>query len=251
MALYTINTSPSFFKYFGVHTHEYYELILNLEGTGTMTIGSEKFPFFPGSVHIVPKNTPHIKESNDKFKDIYFLTDKLGIGALGMEENAPIAFCDDSEKTLETVMKMMLYRYLKGNKNDTVLQAMYDLAMKIVEDASMKEKAESLSDVITQRLAVSFNDPELSVCSALDGLGYTRDHMRRIFKDERGVTPGEYLTSLRVCHAKKLLKKQKELCLQIGEIAALCGYYDIRYFSRIFKRETGFTPLEYAKKHRS
>ena len=31
-----------------------------------------------------------------------------------------------------------------------------------------------------------------------------------------------------------------------AEIAAMCGYYDPSYFSRVFKKETGQSPAEYA-----
>ncbi len=248
MSLYTINTSSYIYKYYGVHTHECYEIILNLEGEGTMTIGDNQFPFFPGSVHVVPKNTPHIKESKNKFRDIYFLTDTLSLTPITMGDT-PIVFCDDAEGTLEKLMQMMLYRYLQGNKNDTVLEAMYELALKIIEDSSIKEQSDPVVEAVVQKLSLSFNDPELSVSEALDNMGYSKDHIRRKFMAERGVSPVEFLTSLRITHAKKLLRKQKELCMQISEVGALCGYYDPRYFSRIFKRETGLTPLEYSKKH--
>ena len=247
MSLYEINTSPHFFKYCGPHTHKCYELILNLEGSGTMTIGSEEYDFFPGSVHIVPKDTPHIKYTEDKFRDIYFLTDTLPYSS--QFDNTPIAFSDDANKTLEKLMHMMLYRYLEGHKNDTVLESMYELAMRIVAEASARSHRDPLVEQLIQLLTRSFNDPEFSISTALDSMGYSRDHLRRMFIANVGVSPSEYLTSLRINHAKKLLRNQKETRSSISEISALCGYYDSRYFSRIFKKETGATPLEYAKKH--
>ena len=247
MALYEINTSPKFFKYCGSHTHKCYELILNLEGNGIMTIGSEEYNFFPGSVHIVPKNTPHIKYTEDKFRDIYFLTDTLPYSI--QSDDTPVAFSDDANKTLETLMHMMLYRYLEGNKNDMVLESMYELAMSIVAESSSRSHRDPLVEQLLQRLTRSFNDPELSVSKLLDSMGYSKDHLRRIFIASVGVSPSEYLTSIRINHAKKLLINQKETRLTISEISALCGYYDSRYFSRIFKKRTGLTPLEYAQKH--
>ena len=247
MSLYEINTSPKFFKYYGSHTHKYYELILNLEGNGIMTIGSEEYNFFPGSVHIVPKNTPHIKYTEDKFRDIYLLTDTLPYSI--QSDNPPVAFLDDANKTLETLMYMMLYRYLAGNKNDIVLESMYELAMSIVAEAASRSHRDPLVEQLLHRLTHSFNDPELSVSSVLDSMGYSKDHLRRIFISNVGVSPSEYLTSVRINHAKKLLINQKETHLPVSEISALCGYYDSRYFSRIFKKTTGLTPLEYARNH--
>lgn len=250
MALYTINMSPHFFKYCGVHTHEWHELILNLEGEGIMTIGNKQFPFFPGSVHIVPQNTPHIKESKDKFRDIYFLTDTLfPIQPTQLNAEAIITFSDDTDRTLEKLMQMMLYRYLQGNKNDTVLESMYELALKIVEESCIKVQKDPVVEKIIQKLTSCFNDPDISVSEILHTMGYSKDHLRRKFVCEVGVTPSEYLTSLRISQAKKMLKRQRELGIPISEIGALCGYYDARYFSRIFKKETGLSPQEYAKKH--
>jgi len=146
-------------------------------------------------------------------------------------------------------MRMMLFRYLQGNKKDSVLEAMYELALKIIEDSLIKKQSTPTVEAVVQDLTLSFNEPELSVSNILEKTGYSKDHIRRKFIDERGVSPVEYLTSLRVAHAKKLLRKQKELNLPISEIGTLCGYYDPRYFARIFKKETGLTPSEYIKKH--
>ena len=249
MSLYMVNCSPCFFKYYGMHTHDCFEVILNLEGEGVITIGDKQFPFYPGSVHIVPKNTPHIKDSSNQFKDIYFLTDTLSSVPRSIDGSRPIVFSDDTDKTLEKLMHMMLYRYLQGNKNDSVLESMYELAISIIEEASVKAYIDPAVDKIIRRLTISFNDPMLTVADILDDACYNKDHVRRMFIKETGLSPKDYLTALRITQAKKLLKRQKTTHMPINVIGALCGYYDPRYFSRIFKREAGMTPMEYADKH--
>ena len=244
MALCFINSSPRAFTYCGTHTHDYHEVILNLEGEGDIMIGSEVYPFSAGSVHIVPKNVQHIKSSPKKFRDIYFHTDTLPISA---DPSLPIAFHDDGEKTFEKLMKMMLYRYMQGNKNDSVLQAMYELAMKIIEDSSLKGRRDPVVEALIHKLTHSFNDPEFSLSAALESTGYSKDHIRRRFSEATGMTPSEYLTDIRVTHAKKFLQKQKELKLSISDVGTMCGYYDTHYFARVFKQRTGMTPSQYAK----
>ncbi|MBQ8356183.1 MAG: helix-turn-helix transcriptional regulator [Clostridia bacterium] len=241
MALLYIGTSPKLFTYYGAHRHGCYEVILNLEGEGTITIGHETFDFFPGSVHVVPPDTSHIKASRESFRDIYFHTDTLS------PSNIPLSFCDDSRGTLEQVMRLMLCRYLQGNKNDAVLTKMYELAMELVKEGTPAVRYDPAVQACIQRLTLSFNDPELSVARLLTDMGYSRDHLRRKFVADLGVTPNAYLTALRIDHAKKLLT-QRELGLSVADVGAMCGYYDARYFSRVFKRETGFSPVEYAKK---
>ncbi len=67
-------------------------------------------------------------------------------------------------------------------------------------------------------------------------------YFSKIFKQYRGVTFIDYLTSFRVSRAKELLK---DLRWSIKEISCKVGYPDSNYFTRVFKRLEGLTPTEY------
>jgi len=54
----------------------------------------------------------------------------------------------------------------------------------------------------------------------------------------------EYLSEIRIKHAKILLRK---VDLKVYEIAVKVGYNNTKYFSDIFKKITGLTPIEYRK----
>ena len=162
-------------------------------------------------------------------------------------QDKPIVFQDDKEKTLEKLLQIMVCRYFREAQSDVILSSMYELVLKIIAEACTTTKKDADVESIISKLALSFNDPEFSLSDTLNSVGYCKDHVRRKFLAQTGFTPVEYLTALRIEHAKKLLSKQNELSLQIGDISMLCGYYDQRYFCRIFKRETGMTPTEYLK----
>ena len=66
----------------------------------------------------------------------------------------------------------------------------------------------------------------------------------RCFKRYMGVTPMQYLTSIRIGKAKELLKNTN---YSIQEIGNLVGYENPLYFSRIFHRQTGYSPSAYRK----
>mgnify|MGYP002510238722 FL=1 len=66
----------------------------------------------------------------------------------------------------------------------------------------------------------------------------------RCFKRYMGITPMQYLTSIRIGKAKELLKDTN---YSIQEISNLVGYENPLYFSRIFRKQTGLSPSAYRK----
>lgn len=72
--------------------------------------------------------------------------------------------------------------------------------------------------------------------------GYSRDHFTRIFKAIVGQSPQAFIIDARVTRARQLLETTT---LPLKQIAGLLGYDDVAFFSRQFKKRTGFTPRSY------
>lgn len=250
MALYSVGTSPKIFTYYGNHYHEYYELILNLEGEGRAFMGEKEYPFSPGTIHIVPPHMPHRKESKQGFRDIYFHTDTIYPGPDGAGgkyfSQIPIILNDDADKTMESILSTMLTRYLQKKKNDVILDSLYHIALQLIWEWYENVHLDPVINNIIQQLTLSFNDPEFKISSVLLATGYSQDHIRRRFHHATGMTPGEFLTEMRIRYAAQLLSQKNNLHLSVGDVGMMCGYYDSRYFSRIFKERMGMTPTEYA-----
>ncbi len=70
------------------------------------------------------------------------------------------------------------------------------------------------------------------------------DYMNRLFRQSIGKPIFQYLSEIRIAHAKELLATSSMRVSQIGEKV---GFSDESYFSKVFKRHTGVSPLNYAK----
>jgi YesN/AraC family two-component response regulator len=68
------------------------------------------------------------------------------------------------------------------------------------------------------------------------------DYINRRFQSTYGCTIFKYITKLRINKAKELIQTTD---LNFSEISYLVGIGDPYYFSKLFKKQTGFTPSEY------
>ncbi len=75
-------------------------------------------------------------------------------------------------------------------------------------------------------------------------VGVTETYFSKIFHQEVGLSPWEYLTRYRVNRAKELLTTSES---GMNLIARLVGFGDPAYFSRVFHKYTGLSPLAYRK----
>lgn len=75
--------------------------------------------------------------------------------------------------------------------------------------------------------------------AAIAQSGLSARRFNDLFKGIFGTTPNRYLVTKRIDHAKSMLETQS---LTVTEIAELCGFSDVYYFSKVFKQETGISP---------
>jgi AraC-like DNA-binding protein len=72
---------------------------------------------------------------------------------------------------------------------------------------------------------------------------FSRFHFARLFRDIYGMTPHQYLTSVRMDKARELLENDasvKEACFAVG-------FDSVASFTALFKRRLGLTPAAYQR----
>jgi two-component system, response regulator YesN len=87
-----------------------------------------------------------------------------------------------------------------------------------------------------------YMDPQLSLNEVAAHVNLSAGHFSTVFSQETGHTFKEYLTEVRIKRAKELLRTTT---LKAFEICDQVGYNDPHYFSHVFHKHTGLTPMEF------
>lgn len=128
---------------------------------------------------------------------------------------------------------------------DTVRSSMHQLIFSTLIAAELA--SDQLNPVVVsvvQKINEHFTDPDFDLSQVIGQTGYTVNHFRKLFRDEVGLPPLEYMNNRRLDYAKELFRLWKDR-LSIAEVAHTCGFRDEYYFSRYFKKHEGKTPGQY------
>lgn len=83
---------------------------------------------------------------------------------------------------------------------------------------------------------------ELSLGELSEQFHVSTSHMIHVFKAQFGLTPIQYVIHRRIGEAQQLLRTTTD---SAGDIAGQVGMVNRNYFYRMFKRLTGFSPVQY------
>lgn len=121
--------------------------------------------------------------------------------------------------------------------------ALVQVMTTVTGERRREEKHGRLSRSITY-LHEHYTEPiEKEFLAATEGLSLSQYNL--CFRRLTGYSPAEYMTLLRMKSAERLLC---ETALPIAEVARRCGYDDAYYFSRVFHRTHGCSPLAFRGK---
>ncbi len=227
---------------FHKHTHEGWEIILNISGEGYDRVGDETHLFSPGSILCVPPGVFHEKQAAQKFEDIYITT----TDAQCFYGKKALTAQDDEFKSLENIFRLIYYYYYRDSQ--TISPATESLFQALVQLLSARFQTRNIHPYaleLQRGIIENFTDPEFTMASILEKLPVCEDYSRKLFQKEFHITPHDYLVKQRIEAAKSLLGANAGS--PISQVALSCGFYDAHYFSRIFKKLTGLSPLQYQK----
>lgn len=257
-----------------MHTHEYLELAYIVSGTFRQRILDKDIVFKQGELCLIDKNCLHqdylnngpacilfIGIANDMFDNIISdqVADERIISFLQTASQKQKSLwqylhfkpknnlCEEMEENLKKLLQELI-KYDKASnyichgylmRIFRLLSTDYDISVSV---ETQKRMNWLLFDEITSYIKCNFR--EISLKKLSDHFHFSEDYFNRLIKTRTGLTYTEFVQSLRLKEAEKLLLHS---ALNIDDIAAKVGYQNKGYFYKIFIKKHNMTPAEYRK----
>ncbi|ADU31220.1 helix-turn-helix domain-containing protein [Evansella cellulosilytica] len=124
-----------------------------------------------------------------------------------------------------------------------------DLMIQLQKDAvELPTSAQNVTDEVVRYIKRNYLIEGFTVKEMAQELLYHPDYITRSMKKVIGMTPIQFLNHYRLSMAKsKIIRGNHDL----DTVARECGFSDVSYFSRIFKKKEGMTPGQYRRMSRT
>lgn len=227
---------------------EYNIVGLVAEGVGVFTNGEERLPVGVGSVFFVKKGSTFKIAFDGECKYFYVSFHGRRAGEL-MERASFFGSAGVFDLNAESE-KLISFGFDCIEKADGGNLDLFGESMLLYIIGHLTVKNRQADTLLSSIIALSgdkFSDPRFSLSALAKMLGYTPKYLSFYFKKAKGIGYSEYLRELRIDHSVFLIE-QGLVCVK--SIALLSGFYDALYFSKVFKKRRGISPLGYIKTFR-
>jgi AraC-like DNA-binding protein len=206
----------------------------------------EASPDTPAQCIALAVDSAYIRDTVNYLNDNYNNTDETHNWQLHFNQNH---FHNDSDVT-ELIDKLI--RICTGadtGKNIFADLSLKELLIRILQSQHLQlQSDEAVNDRNSSRLhfVLQYIREHLTERIPVDTLSrkayLSRNIFFRWFKEQFGITPLEYITRERIRLARHLLAGEKNT---VAQVSLQCGFSDVNYFVRAFKKSEGLTPGAY------
>lgn len=234
-------------------------LIYCTDGKGWFSIHAEKHEVSANQFFIIPATDQPLKYGSDASDPwtIYWvhftgnrlssLNDSLFIKNLVVPKSIP--FDEQRIRLWEMIYNCLEKGYSDENLNYANLSLYYLIANFLFPQKNMElsqTAAEDISDKVIEYMKNNISS-RLTITDIAAEFAYSASHFQNLFRTKTGISPIDYFIHLKIQRACQLLALSD---LRIKEVAAAVGYSDPFYFSRLFHKLMGSSPLAYKNKNR-
>ena len=230
------------------HSHPYFHYFYVKGGGGSIEIGENTYPLIPEHIYMMPKNARHSIRSGEnglnafeiKFDAvegtildrIEVLPDTLDLTGYSVEDVFAGIFTEMQnmypyyEEVVARRLDELVFTLLRAHENSNAQKS-----------TTYSQKFSEVLFYMSQNLEHPITLKELADVAHIEKIYFLKS-----FKAEIGATPMDYLRTLRINKAKKLLVNSD---MNITQISNAVGFQTIHHFTAVFKKTVGKTPTEY------
>lgn len=228
------------------HAHETWEFVYCTSGEGAFRFQDGRvLPYRTGELVAIPPGEAHANSSEHGFTNIH-----LNILEPSFPYRAAMKIRDEDGSLYKAFAEALNYYTSTKSKRELVLASLGELIVSylivFLSNSEFSGPVEKIRNSILQNYA----NADYALDEYIRTLPFHYDYLRKIFKKEIGMSPLEYLTSLRMKNAERLLSTMLTSGCAITKIAQMCGYENALYFSRVFKKYYGYSPTQFLKRLR-
>lgn len=234
---------------------EEYIFLYCTAGSGSVFLKGESFKLIPNQFIIIPKNTAHgYKSSIEDPWTIYWMhftgNHAENIYERYLEFNLDAVFTAYEQHRIEKfdqIFKLMENNFEERNLELTNIKLQEFLSNFIYTEeinpsSSGSDKISDSISFMKEHIQYQFSVYELAQQQNLSATHYSR-----MFRAKTGNSPNHYFNELKIQKACQHLYFSNQ---SIKEICADLGFQDPYYFSRLFKKLMGISPVNYKSKRK-
>ncbi|MBR2612083.1 MAG: helix-turn-helix transcriptional regulator [Clostridia bacterium] len=221
----------------------YHELIFHFSGQTTHYFNDKKFEIKPNMVRFLPKGENKkydvIRKERGECIDIYFLSDKP------LSEEAFILDVGRNER-IARLFRRIFATWMAREEGyyPDCIAILYQIIAEMMRLQKTPTSHLKKIQPSINKIHQSFLDENLSIDELASLSGMKSSYFNRLFVEHYGISPKKYIITLKINYACELLRLGQ---YSITQVADLCGFANIYFFSRQFKEYMGITPTRFAK----
>lgn len=244
-----------------------------LSGKKVMHLRDNSFDFFPGESVVLPSGElmridfPEARTDNPtQCLALTLSNDKINQVVNYLNETQPK--CDDKQEwkftdynfhftndiAVNQIIGRMIFLFTENHPSKDLFAdfMLKELIVRLMQTEARYLLFKEMDCMQTNsRLAfvIKFIKEQLHTPMTIDSLSkkacMSQTHFFRSFKNELGISPVDFINNERIAAAKNFLENTTK---SIAEICYACGFNNISYFNKVFKKATNLTPSEYRQR---
>lgn len=233
-----------------LHWHGFIELELFLEVKGVHNCSSQSLPLQKGDIWLLSTSDSHQVTVEKGTRSVNLaldpdILDKKLLEQLTVTHPLHCTLDEDESRAFMEKVDILCYEqenremYAKIKAIAVINEMIVDIIRKSLPDSA--PISNPIINNIVNYLQSNYQN-NISLTELAQMFSLTPNYCGYLFKKNMGITYNDYLNTLRLKNACKLLSNSK---ISVKEVASTCGFNSLEYFYTTFKKFYGITPAKY------